>query len=86
MSDKTPIELAGDAVGGLARLASILGVEVQVVSNWKARDLIPIERCVAIERATGGVVTRRDLRPKDWRNIWPELDGPLPKTQQKARV
>lgn len=29
--------------------------------------------CVAIERATGGAVTRRDLRPDDWREIWPEL-------------
>ena len=25
--------------------------------------------CVAIERASGGVVTRRDLRPNDWREL-----------------
>lgn len=29
--------------------------------------------CVAIERATKGAVTRRDLRPDDWHLIWPEL-------------
>lgn len=29
--------------------------------------------CVAIERATRGEVTRRDLRPCDWHLIWPEL-------------
>ena len=29
--------------------------------------------CVAIERETGGQVTRRDLRPDDWHLIWPEL-------------
>jgi DNA-binding transcriptional regulator YdaS (Cro superfamily) len=29
--------------------------------------------CVAIERATAGAVTRRDLRPDDWAEIWPEL-------------
>lgn len=29
--------------------------------------------CVAIERATNGQVTRKDLRPDDWRLIWPEL-------------
>lgn len=29
--------------------------------------------CVAIERETGGKVTRQQLRPKDWRDIWPEL-------------
>jgi len=27
----------------------------------------------AIERATNGQVTRRDLRPLDWQAIWPEL-------------
>lgn len=26
-----------------------------------------------VERATNGEVTRRDLRPDDWRLIWPEL-------------
>ena len=29
--------------------------------------------CVAIEQATKGAVTRQDLRPEDWRRIWPEL-------------
>ena len=28
---------------------------------------------LAIERATHGAVTRRDLRPNDWHLIWPEL-------------
>jgi len=32
-----------------------------------------VGECVAIERATGGVVTRKDLRPDDWWKIWPEL-------------
>lgn len=31
------------------------------------------ENCVAIERATDGAVSRRDLRPDDWQAIWPEL-------------
>ena len=31
------------------------------------------ELCVVIERATGAQVTRRDLRPSDWGDIWPEL-------------
>ena len=34
---------------------------------------MPIERCVPIERATQGAVTRRDLRPDDYLDIWPEL-------------
>ncbi|WP_321902051.1 transcriptional regulator [Paraburkholderia tropica] len=31
--------------------------------------------CVAIERESRGAVTRRDLRPTDWREIWPELNA-----------
>jgi DNA-binding transcriptional regulator YdaS (Cro superfamily) len=31
--------------------------------------------CSAIERATGRLVTRWDLRPDDWYRIWPELVG-----------
>jgi len=27
---------------------------------------------VRIEGITGGAVTRRDLRPNDWHDIWPE--------------
>lgn len=34
---------------------------------------MPVLHCVAIERATAGAVTRRDLRPNDWHLIWPEL-------------
>ncbi|RCS59733.1 transcriptional regulator [Parvibium lacunae] len=33
---------------------------------------VPPARCVEIERATLGRVTRKDLRP-DWALIWPEL-------------
>lgn len=31
------------------------------------------ENCVSIEQATNGQVSRQDLRPDDWRAIWPEL-------------
>ena len=29
--------------------------------------------CVLIERHSLGEVTRRDMRPDDWQDIWPEL-------------
>ena len=29
--------------------------------------------CVAIHRESQGAVTRQDLRPHDWLEIWPEL-------------
>jgi DNA-binding transcriptional regulator YdaS (Cro superfamily) len=28
------------------------------------------------ERSTAGLVTRKDLRPNDWQQIWPELSAP----------
>ncbi|EPM0510238.1 TPA: helix-turn-helix domain-containing protein [Pseudomonas putida] len=31
------------------------------------------EIATSIELATGGAVTRRELRPDDWSRIWPEL-------------
>lgn len=72
MDQKHPIDRAADALGGAAKLAAVLGVTAQAISNWKERG-VPIERCMAIETATDGAVTRRDLRP-DWQAIWPELE------------
>lgn len=61
-------------VGGVGKLAAALRVAQPVVSNWRARGTTPdAVHCVAIERATNGAVTRRDLRPDDWPLIWPEL-------------
>jgi DNA-binding transcriptional regulator YdaS (Cro superfamily) len=49
-------------------------VTPQAVIKWKKNKEVPIERCLAIERATNGAVTRKELRPNDWRLIWPELE------------
>lgn len=74
MSDKSPISIACEAVGGLSCLARILNVKPPTVSQWISHSRpIPVERCAAIERATNGVVTRQQLRPNDWALIWPEL-------------
>lgn len=35
--------------------------------------------CVAIERATGGAVSRQDLRPDDYWLYWPDLPAPASK-------
>ena len=55
-------------------LARAIGAQPQLIWQWtRAVRPVPIERCMPIERATGGKVTRRDLRPDDWQEIWPEL-------------
>jgi DNA-binding transcriptional regulator YdaS (Cro superfamily) len=48
------------------------------VRQWRhgyAGRLPDPANCVAIEVATGGKVSRWDLRPEDWHRIWPELIG-----------
>lgn len=71
-------------------IAQAVGVTPPVVSDWvTAKKAVPVERCVGIERATQGAVTRRDLRPDDWQDIWPELaqpheSSPPPATQTVA--
>ncbi len=55
-------------------IARALGVSPPVVSDWvSGKKGVPMERCVQIEVATKGEVTRKTLRPHDWQKIWPEL-------------
>lgn len=69
--------LASEGHGAASGLSRALGVAPSLVSQWASGDRpVPVDRCVAIERATNGAVTRRDLRPDDWQLIWPELAEP----------
>jgi DNA-binding transcriptional regulator YdaS (Cro superfamily) len=55
-------------------LADVLKVSPAQLSQWRTGYRVPDSRsCVAIEQATNGQVRRWDLRPCDWRDIWPEL-------------
>lgn len=68
------LQQAVKLLNGQAALAGVIGVKQQHVWNWLNRPgSVPIEHCAAIEKATAGAVTRRDLRPDDWHRIWPEL-------------
>ena len=58
-----PLDRAIEVVGGVGKLADAIGLKSNVVSNWRLREQVPAERCIAIEQATGGAVTRHDLRP-----------------------
>lgn len=64
-------------------LAVRRGVSVAALGNWKLRG-VPLEQCVPIERETNGAVTRKDLRPNDWHEIWPELATTPPATEPAA--
>lgn len=69
------LERAVDKVGGQSKLAKSLGVTPMAVSLWKKRG-VPPERCIPIERATGGVVTRYQLRP--------DVFGAAPRAERAA--
>ncbi|WP_082491443.1 YdaS family helix-turn-helix protein [Duganella sp. Leaf126] len=57
-----------------AKLARSVGVSPALLHQWiEGIRPVAIRHCLAIERATEGQVTRQDLRPDDWQNIWPEL-------------
>ncbi|EKS9798257.1 MULTISPECIES: transcriptional regulator [Burkholderia] len=70
---KEHIERAISIATSQSALAKAIGVTQQTISNWKEGGAIRPEHCSAIERFTGGAVTRPELRPNDWREIWPEL-------------
>lgn len=71
-----PIQKAIDLVGGPTALARLLGNGVlqQHVTNWRRRG-VPAERCIDIENAVGGQVTRYQLRP--------DVFGPEPEERDR---
>ncbi len=54
------LERAITESGGTAALARTINVTPQAISQW---DRVPAERTIAVEQATGGKVTRHELRP-----------------------
>jgi DNA-binding transcriptional regulator YdaS (Cro superfamily) len=60
--------------GSAVAISRALGVSEVMVSQWsKGVKAVPVKRCAALEAATHGAVTRKDLRPNDWHELWPEL-------------
>lgn len=64
------------AAGSVTKLAALLGVAPQAISQWRQP---PATRVLAIERVTG--VSRHDLRP----DLYP-LESPSPKRRAKQRA
>ena len=60
--------------GSSHQLAKKINVPSSDVCCWASNKRpVPVKRCIQIEFATDGVVGRKDLRPDDWHEIWPEL-------------
>lgn len=56
----------------ISALARDLGITRQNVQAWKNNG-IPARYCPQLEQMTGGKVTRKEMRPDDWMQFWPEL-------------
>ena len=56
---------------GVATVAAKLRISKNAVYKWIDQGSVPIERASRIETELG--ISRRDLRPSDWGDIWPEL-------------
>lgn len=60
-SETSPLDRAIKIVGSQTALAHAVGVVPMAVTLWKKRG-VPAIRCIPIEQATGGQVTRYELR------------------------
>lgn len=59
-SPEKALQRAISIIGGPTMTAGLLGIKPQAVSQWKQA---PVSRVLRLEEATGGDVTRYDLRP-----------------------
>lgn len=60
-------------------------MSTQSVCFWRdGLRCVPTEKMALIEQACGGAVTRKEMRPDDWQEIWPELATACTNTTQTA--
>jgi DNA-binding transcriptional regulator YdaS (Cro superfamily) len=75
----------GQERGRALMLARELKVSASWVSDWcQEKKTVPPALAVNVERLTNFEVRRQDMRPDDWRAIWPELAEPPTHQAQPA--
>lgn len=75
MNTQSITEKLLEIFGTQARIAEVAKVSQPFVSKVLSepdRFFAPAS-CVALERESNGAITRPELRPHDWQDIWPEL-------------
>lgn len=63
MDNENPVSKAIRVVGTQTELGSRCGVSYQAVQKWQKSGVVPAERVLLVERATGGQVTAHEMRP-----------------------
>lgn len=66
-----PLDAAVEFFGTQQALAEKLGIKSPSISEWRSRGKVPVIRCVEIEMATNGAISRHALRP--------DVFGPMPR-------
>ncbi len=70
--------------GGANAFAERCGVTFRHLQNITYGDrMASAALALAIERESGGAVSRQELRPDDWRDYWPDL--PPPETGKRTK-
>lgn len=64
-----------EALGGTFAVAALTGVKAPSVSGWKDAGRIPEGKLIRLAPVaeSRGIVSRKELFPTDWQDIWPEL-------------
>ncbi len=71
---------------GLTEAAKRIGESPQCVANWVARGSVPVNKCAIVEEALEGRVSKLDLRPHDWQQIWPDAAAANDAARQTIRT
>lgn len=60
--------------GTLGKIAKLINSHSPDISRWASGERpVPPHKALALEKATNGSVTRKELLPNDWPSFWPEL-------------
>ena len=63
-------------LGGTKVVAKMCSVAPPAVTQWRTRGIPPgqlVFLAATLEKQSHGLVTRKDLFPKSWHFVWPEL-------------
>jgi DNA-binding transcriptional regulator YdaS (Cro superfamily) len=65
-----------DILGGTAKVAKLCKISLAGVSQWR-KNGIPQDKLIflaaSLEKVTEGKITRKQLFPDTWQDIWTEL-------------
>jgi DNA-binding transcriptional regulator YdaS (Cro superfamily) len=65
-----------DILGGTTKVAQICGISPAAIAQWRTNG-VPTDKLMflaaQLEKQSKGKYTRKGMFPKNWHEIWPEL-------------